>query len=197
MRSAATAPATRVQVIARSKRRGASPVRAASALPASALDEEDSCGSTITAFELDRAACEVVLARRHVLQVEALDDHDLGAQQRLVCGIALLLGALRLDREVVDTHEHHAAIDAPAGGGAIQRYEVAVERLHRLAPARAVARLEEDPLAIGGHAAAFEPRRTDVAGAVELDDPAWPHERVDRELVDGRRALVEMDRWVH
>src|SRR5687767_5216616 len=154
MRSAATAPATRVHVIARSKRRGGPPVCAVSARPASALDEEDSRGSTITAFELDRAACEVVLARRHVLQVEALDDHDLRSQQRLVCGIALLLGALRFDREVVDTDQLHAAVDAPAGGGAIESHEVAVERLHRLAPALAVARLEEDPLGIGRHAAA-------------------------------------------
>src|SRR5688572_15783518 len=196
MRSAATAPATRVQVIARSKRRGASPVRAASALPASALDEEDSCGSTITAFELDRAACEVVLARRHVFQVEALDDHDLRSQQRLVSGIALLFGALRLDREVVDTDQLHAVIDAPARGGAIERHEVAVERLHRFAPALAVARLEEDPLGIRRHAAAFEPRGADVAGAVELDDPARPHQRVDGKLVDGRRALDEMARWI-
>src|SRR5687767_15278567 len=117
MSSAATAPATRVQVIARSKWRGGAP--SAAGPPASALDEEDSCGSTITAFELDRAAREVVVAGRHVLQVEALDDDDLRAKEGLVRGVALLLGSLRLDRKVVDTHELHATIDAPAGGGAI------------------------------------------------------------------------------
>src|SRR5439155_7541899 len=90
MSSAAIAPATRVPVIARSKRRGVWPMSTASARRTSALDEEDSCGRTVTAFELDRAADEVVLAGPHVFQVETLDDHDLRAEERLVRGIALL-----------------------------------------------------------------------------------------------------------
>src|SRR3979409_2564078 len=113
MSRAATAPATRVQVIARSKRRGARPDTIAFARRGSALEEEDSRGSTVTAFELDRAAREVVLAGRNVFQVEPLDDDDLRAEERLVGGIALLLRTLRLDREVVDTHELHATVDAP------------------------------------------------------------------------------------
>src|SRR6267143_826026 len=143
MSRAATAPATRVQVIARSKRRGARPATIVFVRRASALDEEDSCGSTVTAFELDRAAHEVVPARRNVFQVEPLDDDDLRAEERLVGGITLFLRALRLDRQVVDTHELHATVDAPAGRGPIESDEVSVEGLDRLAPPLAVARLEE------------------------------------------------------
>src|SRR5712691_417519 len=142
MSRAAIAPATRVQVIARSKRRGAWPRSLTSAPRTSALDEEDSCGSTVTAFELDRAAGEVVLAGPHVLQVETLDDHDLRAEERLVRGITLLFRSLRFDREVVDTDEPQVAVDAPARRGAIQRDEVAVEGPVRVAPALAVASLE-------------------------------------------------------
>ncbi len=57
----------------------------------SALDEEDPCGSTITAFELDRATRELVVAGPHVLQVESLDDHDLRAEKRLVRRVALVI----------------------------------------------------------------------------------------------------------
>src|SRR2546426_4384959 len=155
MSSAAIAPATRALVIARSKRRGAWPMSPTSAPRTSALDEEDSRGSTVTAFELDRTAGEVVLAGPHVLQVETLDDHDLRAEERLVRGIPFLFRSLRLDREVVDTDELHAAVDAPARRGAVEGDEIPVERLYRLAPALAVARLEQDPLYARGYAGAL------------------------------------------
>src|SRR5712692_3221353 len=196
MSSAAIAPATRVQVIARSKRRGAWPRSMTSAPRTSALDEEDSCGSTVTAFELDRAASEVVLAGPHLAQVETLDDHDLRAEERLVRGIPLFFRPLRLDREVVDTDELHASVDAPACRGAVERHEIPVERLYRLAPALAVARLEEEPLGRRGHARALEPGRADVAWAVEAEDAARAHERVDRKLIDGGRALDEVHRRI-
>src|SRR6185503_17601407 len=144
MSSDATAPGTRVHVIARSKRRGAWPISTSSARRASAFDEEDPCGCTVTAFELDHAAGEVVLAGPDILQVEPLDDHDLRAEERLVGGITLLLGALRFDGQVIDANKLCAAVDAPARCGAVERDKVAVERLHRLAPALAVTRLEED-----------------------------------------------------
>src|SRR6185295_20407156 len=97
MSSAATAPATRVQVIARSKRRGAWPISITSARRASAFDEEDPCGRTVTAFELDGTAGEVVLAWPDIPQVEPLDDHDLRPEERLMGRVTLFLGALRLD----------------------------------------------------------------------------------------------------
>ena len=56
MSNAAIAPATRALVIARSKRRGAWAMSLMSVPRTSALDEEDSRGSTVTAFELDRTA---------------------------------------------------------------------------------------------------------------------------------------------
>src|SRR3989475_4522529 len=196
MSSAAIAPATRDQVIARSKRRGAWPMSVASAPRWSALDEEDSRGSTITAFELDRSAGEVVVAGPHVLEVETLDDHDLRAEERLVRGITFLLRSLRLDREVVDTDELQAPVDAPARRGTVERDEIPIERLHGLAPALAVARLEQDPLDARGHAGALEPGGADMARAVEGDDATGSHERVDRKVIDRARALDEMHRRI-
>src|SRR5438105_868479 len=196
MSSAAIAPATRVQVIARSKRRGTWPMSMASEPRWSALDEEDSRGSTVTAFEFDRAAGEVVFAGPHVPQVETLDDHDLRAEERLVRRITLLFRSLRLDREVVDADELHAAVDAPARRGAIERNEIPVEGLDGLAPALAVARLEQDPLDARGHAGPIEPRGADVARAVEDDDATGSHERVDRKVIDRARALDEMHRRI-
>src|SRR5438093_9061247 len=196
MSSAAIAPTTRVQVIARSKRRGASPVSLTSAPRTSALDEEDSCGSTVTAFELDRATDEVVVARPDIPQVETLDDHDLRPEERLVRGITLLFRPLRLDREVVDTDELHAAVHAPAGRGPVDRHEVAIERTGWLAPTLAVARLEQDPLGGRGHAGALEPGGADVTRAVEADHATGAHERVDRQLIDRAGALDEVHRWI-
>src|SRR5712692_9061926 len=111
MSTVAIAPATRVQLIARPKRRGARPVPAVRR--SSALDEEDSCGSTVTAFELDRAAGAVVVAGPHVLQVEALTDPDLRAEERLVRRITLLLRSPRLGPPVVETGQLQAPPGAP------------------------------------------------------------------------------------
>ena len=99
MSNAAIAPATRALVIARSKRRGAWAMSLMSVPRTSALDEEDSRGSTVTAFELDRTARELVVSGPHLAQVETLDDHDLRAEERLVRGITFLLRSLRLGHE--------------------------------------------------------------------------------------------------
>src|SRR5439155_24035002 len=124
------------------------------------------------------------------------DDHDLRAEERLVRGIALLFRPLRPDREVVDADELHAAVDAPARRRAIERDEIPIEGLHGLAPALAVARLEQDPLDARGHAGALEPRGADVARAVEADDATGSHERVDRKGIDPARPLDEIHRWI-
>src|SRR6185503_2019070 len=197
MTSAAIAPATRVHVIARSKRRGARPISITSARRASVFDEEDPCGCTVTAFELDRTAGEVVRTGPDILQVEPLDDHDLRAEERLVGRITLLLRPLWFDGEVIDANKLHAAVDAPARCGAVERDEVAVERLHRLAPALAVTRLEQDALRSRRYARLLEPGRADIARAIELDDATRSHERVDRELIDGACTLDEVHRWIH
>src|SRR5437763_11007554 len=110
------------------------------------LDEEHPRGRAVAAGDLDRCAHQLVGAGRDATQIEALDDHDARAEQRVVHRIARLLWPLRLDREVIDPDQLHATRDAPACRGRVDGDEVARELGPRIAPALAVARLEPKTL---------------------------------------------------
>src|SRR5581483_1572006 len=73
--------------------------------------------------DAQRQAGQLVATRRHPEEVEALDDHDAGAEEDPVDGVAV---AGRFDRERVGAHEADAALDEPPGAvlrqGALGRW---------------------------------------------------------------------------
>src|SRR5712692_1631085 len=160
------------------------------------LDQEHPGRCSIAARDLERCAQQVVGAGTHVAEVETFDDHDAGTEERVVRGIAGLFRALRLDREVVDADEAHAAIDAPPRGRRVHRDDVAGEVMGRVAPQLAVARLDEEPRRVSGYPRALEPFAGDVLRAAVAQYDARPDERVDRQLLDGVPALDEVDRRI-
>src|SRR5882762_10570255 len=160
------------------------------------LDEKDPRGSPISVQELDRGADELVLTGFHIPQIETLDDHHVRSEECLVDGIALLLGALRLDREVVDSDEPDSVRDAPSRGTRVDRCEVACEWCVRIAPAGAIAGLEQDPLGPGRELRAIKPFPRDMSRFVEGNDDAGTDEGVDRQLIRRVPALQEVERGI-
>src|SRR6266850_3625297 len=87
----------------------------------SALDEEHSRGRAVGAADLHGRAHELVGAGLHRAQVQAFDDDDTGAEERVVGRVPGLLGALRLDGQVVDPDKPYGVLDTPARRGRADR----------------------------------------------------------------------------
>src|SRR6185503_1423022 len=117
--------------------------------------------------------------------IESLDDHDARPEQGVVRGIASLLGALRLDRQVVDPDEQHATLDAPLRRRRADRDDVPGEVVLRVAPERAVAGLEEDAWRFRLADGPLEPLAGDARVAVIRNDCARADERFERQLIRG------------
>src|SRR5437773_3846401 len=162
----------------------------------SAFDQEHSCRRAVAVLDLEGSAHEVVDARTDATEVEPLDDHDARSEQRLVDRISGFLGALRLDREVVDPDELDPMRDAPRRRARVDRGEVAGERPRWVGPAGAVACLEEQPLGPRRDARRAQPLVRDVALLGELEDAGWSDEGVERKPVRGVPALDEVERRV-
>src|SRR6266700_1395284 len=158
------------------------------------LYQKHASRGAISIFDFQWRADKLVVAGLDASQIERLDDHDASAQQSVMDGISRFLRPLRFYGEVVDTDELYVVIDAPCGGARVERRKVPCERRPWIAPARAIARLEEHPLGARGNSRSVEPLAGDVLGSFVRDDPARSNERFEWQLVDGVPALDEV-KW--
>src|SRR5438093_137921 len=101
--------------------------------------EDGTTGRAVAARDAQRQAIQLVDAGRDAPEVEPFEDDDARAEQRAMHRMPF--GAERLDREVVDADQLHAALHQELRAFERQRGIVARER--PAIPQRGVARLQE------------------------------------------------------
>jgi dihydrofolate reductase len=147
---------------------------------------------SVAADDPQRQAQQLVRARRHFAQVQALDDDHAAAEQRPMGRNGRVE---RRDRKVVDPDQADAAPDQRLGGRRVRGDESRIEL--GAIPQPCLTRPEQQSVLAVGDLEPGEVLRGDRRpGGRRVDDPGRPHQDVEARRLGTGGALDEVDRRI-